>query len=92
MSTSYSLSQEVNLQVIIWTLAAAIYRTAKAVQRFARFVGAMIPTLLSVLQVAGMTLGATAVIVAAVVATAMFPGAVLCGGALVLFAIATKGK
>lgn len=47
---------------------------------------ACIPALLAVLQVAGMTLACTVVIVGAVVATAMFPAWVLCAGAIVAVA------
>ena len=87
---SYVIREEVNLQVIIWMIAAAIYRTAKAVQRFTRFIATLIPALLAVLQVAGMTLGATAVIVAAVVGAAMYPALVLCVAAIVAYGVATK--
>jgi hypothetical protein len=85
MSMSYAIRTEVNLQVILWSIASAIYKTVKGVQRLAGYLPAL-ATVLAVLQVAGMTLGATSVIAAGLLVVVTFPAVVI--GAFVFGVVA----
>jgi hypothetical protein len=85
MSMSYAIRTEVNLQVILWSIAAAIYQAAKGAQRLAGYLPTL-ATALAILQVAGMTLVATALIVAGLFITVTYPAVVI--GAFVFGVVA----
>jgi hypothetical protein len=78
MSVSYAIRNEVNFQTVIWAIAGAIYQAAKGVQRAAGYLPTL-ATLLAILQVAGMTLAATAVIATGLFVTMTWPALVVCG-------------
>jgi hypothetical protein len=74
---SYTIRSEVNSQVILWTVAAAIYATAKGSQRLAAYLVSRAPALFVAMQVAVKVAVLVAVIVGAVACAAMYPAAIV---------------
>ena len=81
--TSYQISQEVNLQTMLWAVAGAVWTLVRLVATAAGWVVATVakalPTVLAAGKVLGVTLGWVALIIGAVVLAALYWHVVLCG-------------
>lgn len=78
MSVSYSFSQRVNAQVVLWAIAHAIYSAAIAISDAYRALVALLPALLVLCK----ALALVAVIVGAVALVAMLPAQLWLGLAI----------
>jgi hypothetical protein len=88
MSMSYAIREEMNLQTVLWAIGGALYRVPGVVRALVALLVWCLPGVL----VLGKVAVCVGLLMAALAATIMFPGAVLCVVAIVAFAVASKPK